>query len=57
MNNFKFQVEERRQVASFIAQSMTELEIADKLGVNQSTISRDVQALKEMSQSFIYIQT
>jgi IS30 family transposase len=51
----KFQIEERRrQVASYLAQSMTELEIADKLGVTRVTISRDIKVLKEMSQQFIY---
>jgi transcriptional regulator with XRE-family HTH domain len=51
----KFQLEERRkQVASMLAQSMTEKEIADKLGVDQSTVSRDVRVLREMSQQFMY---
>jgi IS30 family transposase len=43
----KFKIEERRRkVASLLAQSMTETEIAEKLSVDQSTISRDVKALK-----------
>jgi IS30 family transposase len=51
----KFQIEERRrQIASYLAQSMTELEIADKLGVTRVTISRDIKVLKEMSQQFMY---
>ena len=33
---------------------MTEAEIAQELNVDQSTISRDVKALKELSQQFIY---
>ena len=33
---------------------MTESEIAQILNVDQSTISRDVKALKELSQQFIY---
>ena len=33
---------------------MTESEIAKQLNVDQSTISRDVKALKELSQQFIY---
>ena len=54
-NNHKFKIEERRrQVASLLAQSVTETEIAEKLNVDQSTISRDVKALKEMSQQFVY---
>src|SRR3954464_3554816 len=50
-----FKIEERRRkVASLLAQSMTETEIAQELNVDQSTISRDVKALKELSQKFIY---
>jgi hypothetical protein len=41
-------------VASLLAQSMIESEIAQELKVDQSTISRDVKALKELSQRFIY---
>jgi hypothetical protein len=33
---------------------MTEQEIADKLGVDRTTISRDVKVLKELSQRFVY---
>jgi hypothetical protein len=51
----KFLIEERRrQVALLITQSMTEIEIAEKLGVDNSTISKDVKALKLISQQFIY---
>ena len=51
----KFNIEERRrQVASLLAQSMTEGEIAQKLNVDQSTISRDIKALKQMSQQFVF---
>jgi transposase len=51
----KFKIEERRRrVASLLAQSMTETEIAQELNVDQSTISRDVKALKGLSQKFIY---
>ena len=46
--------ERRRQVASLLAQSMTESEIAQELNVDQSTISRDVKALKQMSQQFVF---
>jgi DNA-binding transcriptional ArsR family regulator len=53
--NGKFQIEERRRkVASLIAQSMTETEIAKQLDVDQSTISRDIKVLKELSQRFVY---
>jgi DNA-binding NarL/FixJ family response regulator len=52
-NNFKIG-ERRRRVASMLAQSMTETEIAEQLNVDQSTISRDVKALKEMSQQFVF---
>jgi IS30 family transposase len=44
-NRFKIE-ERRRQVASLLAQSITESEIAEKLNVDQSTISRDIKALK-----------
>jgi len=37
-----------------LAQSMTETEIAEQLYVDQSTISRDVKVLKEMSQQFVF---
>jgi hypothetical protein len=37
-----------------LARSMTESEIAEKLCVNQSTISRDIKALEWLSQRFVY---
>jgi IS30 family transposase len=43
----------RRQVASLVAQSRTEKEIAQMLGVDQSTVSRDIQALREESICFV----
>jgi len=33
---------------------MTEQEIADKLGVDRTTISRDIEVLKQTSQQFVY---
>jgi Trp operon repressor len=53
VHSFKIE-ERRRKVTSLLAQSMTESEIAQELKVDQSTISRDVKALKELSQQFIY---
>jgi IS30 family transposase len=54
-NRCTFKIEERRRkVGSLLAQSKTEAEIAQELNVDQSTISRDVKALKELSQQFIY---
>jgi IS30 family transposase len=51
----KFQIEERRrQIASMLARSMTEQEIADLLNVDRTTISKDITTLKRMSQQFIY---
>jgi IS30 family transposase len=51
----KYKIEDRRRrVASLLAQSMTETEIAEELKVNQSTISRDIKKLKQMSQQFVY---
>jgi DNA-binding transcriptional ArsR family regulator len=46
--------ERRRQVACMLARSMTETEIGKELGVSQPTIHRDIKALKEMSQQFVY---
>ena len=37
-----------------LAQPMTETEIVEQLNVDQSTISRDVKALKEMSLQFVF---
>jgi IS30 family transposase len=53
VHNFKIE-ERRKKVASLSAQSMTETEIAQELNVDQSTISRDIKALKELSQQFVY---
>jgi transposase len=51
----RLKIEERRsKVASLIAQSRTELEIAAELGVDQSTISRDVKYLKSEAQKWVY---
>jgi DNA-binding CsgD family transcriptional regulator len=54
-NTSKFKIEERRRkVAELLAQSYTETEIANELGVSVATISRDVTVLKEKSQQFVY---
>lgn len=54
-NGKRFLIDERRrQVSSLLAQSLTETEIATKLNVDQSTISRDIKILKEMSNRFIF---
>jgi IS30 family transposase len=52
MNQFKID-EHRKQVASLLAQSLTERQIAAQLNVSQPTVNRDVQALKEMAQQFV----
>jgi Trp operon repressor len=44
----------RNQVASLLSKSFSETEIAQQLGVDQSTISRDIKVLKESAQQFIY---
>jgi HTH domain len=44
----------RKQVASLLAQARTEEEIAEKLEVDQSTISRDIKYLKVQAQEFVY---
>src|SRR4051812_44560727 len=53
VHNFKIE-ERRRKVASLLAQCMTESEIAQELKVDQSTISRDIKTLKELSPQFVY---
>jgi hypothetical protein len=51
----QYQIEERRkQVSIMTAHGMTEVAIAAKLGVDNTTISKDVKALKLISQQFIY---
>jgi IS30 family transposase len=52
-HNFKIE-ERRRRVATSLTQSRTEEEIARELNVDQSTVSRDITTLKEMSQQFTY---
>jgi IS30 family transposase len=52
-NTFKIEAR-RRKVASMLSQSMTETEIAEELNIDQSTICRDVRALEEMSQQFVF---
>ncbi len=55
MVTHKFKIEDRRrQVAILLAQSMTEIEIAQELNVDQSTISRDIRVLKTLSQRFVF---
>ena len=50
MHNKKFEIEERRRnVVSMFAQSMTETEIAEKMHVDESTISRDVKAQRNVT--------
>jgi HTH domain len=53
MHSLKIE-ERRRKIASLLAQSLTESEIGEALNVDQSTISRDIKALKEQSQQFVY---
>jgi DNA-binding CsgD family transcriptional regulator len=51
----QYQIEDRRrQVAIMVAQGISEVEIAEKLGVDNTTISKDIKALKLISQQFIY---
>ena len=52
-NNFEFK-ERRKQVATLLSRSFNETEIAQQLGVDQSTISRDIRALKVASAQFVY---
>lgn len=47
----QYQIEDRRrQVAIMVAQGISEVEIAAKLGVDNTTISKDIKALKLISQ-------
>ena len=51
----KFYIKERRKkVASLLSRSTSEREIAEQLGVDRSTISRDIKALKIECQQFVY---
>jgi hypothetical protein len=55
MNNSRRDIESRRKrIASLLAQAATEEEIAQKLNVDQSTISRDITHLKVQSRQFVY---
>lgn len=54
--NNRFLITERRQkVYSMLSQGLNELEIAKKLNVNQSTVSRDVKTIKKESQKTIQV--
>ena len=45
----KFEIDERRRkVASLLALSITETEIAQESDVDQSTVSRDIKVLKHL---------
>ncbi|MGA9845130.1 MAG: HTH domain-containing protein [Nitrososphaeraceae archaeon] len=46
--------ERRRQVAQSIQHSLTEAEIAQKLGVNLATVYRDIEHLKQVANQFVY---
>jgi Trp repressor protein len=53
--NGRYKAEQRRmKIASLLAQSMNEVEIARELGVGQATVSRDIKVLKELSQQFVF---
>jgi len=55
LHNKKFIIEDRRrQVSKLLAQSLSETEIAERLHVDQSTVSRDIKVLREMSNRFIF---
>jgi Trp operon repressor len=52
----KYEIEERRlKVATLLAQSMNETEIALELRVDQSTISRGIKVLKELSNNYVLL--
>lgn len=55
MHKKRFFIEDRRrQVSKLLAQSLNETEIAERLSIGQWTVSRDIKALKEMSNKFIF---
>ena len=48
-------IKERREKVSFLlSRSYSESEISEQLGVDQSTISRDIKVLKAESQHWVY---
>ena len=54
-SSHKYAIQERqRQVASLLAKCKTQTEIGRILGYDQSTISNDIKALKQMSERFVY---
>jgi hypothetical protein len=44
----------RKQVMTLLSKCANEDQIAMQLGVNQSTVSRDIKALKAAAQSYVY---
>lgn len=51
----KLDIEDRkREIRSMLARSKTQQEIADKLNVDRTTISKDIKALKQESQQFVH---
>jgi DNA-binding MarR family transcriptional regulator len=58
MHNNDFKIEEHQRIVDSMPElSTTEIEIAEKLNVDQSSISRDVKGLKGMSQQFLLTGT
>jgi predicted transcriptional regulator len=53
VHNLKAQ-KRRKMIVSLLAQARTEEELAAELKVTQGTISRDIKALKILSQKYIY---
>jgi DNA-binding transcriptional ArsR family regulator len=44
----------RRQIVDLLQQRLSETEIAQRLKVNKSTVSRDITVLKEQATQFVY---
>jgi DNA-binding transcriptional regulator GbsR (MarR family) len=44
----------RKQVASMTVQGLTDLQMAEKLGVDNTTISKDISVLKLQAKQFVY---
>jgi DNA-binding transcriptional ArsR family regulator len=54
MSNSKTIEDRRKQVMTLLSKCVNEDQIAKQLGVDQSTISRDIKALKAAAQSYVY---
>jgi hypothetical protein len=54
MSNSKTIDDRRKQVMTLLSKCFNEDQIAKQLGVDQSTVSRDIKALKAAAQCYVY---